>query len=235
MIEEMAHDFQGAIEEIRHDADVKVLVVTGAGRGFCAGADFSLLPRWIKAEPGLLEKELFTFYRSFLRIRNLSIPTIAALNGAAIGAGACLAAACDLRLAAREAQIGFSFIKLGLNPGMGAEFLLTRLVGPALTMELLMTGDPVDAEKALRIGLVNKVVASEELMRDTLELANRIADMPALPLKALKQLTHDAWCCDLEEILSRQAACQAICYQHDNVREGIKALQEKRRPRFGEE
>ena len=116
MDENMAGDFQKALEEIKEDLKIRALIVTGTGKAFCAGADLKMLSNWITANPPREEKEVFDFYQCFLGITELRIPTIAALNGPAIGAGACLALACDLRIAAQEAKLGFTFIQLGINP-----------------------------------------------------------------------------------------------------------------------
>lgn len=235
MDEKLARDFQKAVNEVKNEPKAKVLVLTGAAGAFCAGADLTMVSRWTQAKPTILEKKVFDFYHSFLNITELKIPTIAAINGPAIGAGACLALACDMRIAAWEAKIGFTFIKLGLNPGMGSEYFLSRLVGPARTIELLMTGDMLTADEALRIGLVNKVVSSKELMGRVMELAEKLAAMPALPISFIKESTYTAIKSNLTDVLHREAACQGVCFQTMNVKEGIKAAQEKREPRFSEE
>ncbi|MBW1840065.1 MAG: enoyl-CoA hydratase/isomerase family protein [Deltaproteobacteria bacterium] len=235
MDREMIEDFEEAINKIQKDQKAKVLVLTGAGRAFCAGADLKMLPRWIQATPAVIEKGLLEFYRGFLRVTELPIPTVAAINGPAIGAGGCLALACDMRIAAQEATIGFTFIKLGINSGMGSEFFLSKLVGPARTLELLMTGDILTADEALRIGLVNKVVSSRELMDLVMKFAGKLAAMPALPIKIIKESTYAASRSTLADVLHKEAAYQSICFQSENVKEGIKAIRERRKPRFQEE
>ena len=235
MNEQLAKDFQKAVSEVKNNPKVKVLIVTGAGRAFCAGADLKIVPKWTKKGPVSVGNELFNFYRFFLCITELQVPTIAAINGPAIGAGGCLALACDLRIAAEEAKIGFTFIKLGVNPGMGSEYFLSRLMGPARTLELLMTGDILTADEALRIGLVNKVVSSKKLMEYVREFAGKLAAMPALPIRVIKESTYTAAGSTLTEVLRKEAVYQGLCFQTKNVEEGIKAIQEKRKPRFYDE
>lgn len=232
MNQDMADEFLGAVEAIRNDPEARVAVVTGAGGAFCAGADLSLLPRWQKTPPAKIQGEMVAFYRRFLSITELQIPTIAAVSGPAVGAGACLALSCDMRLASEKAVMAFSFIRLGLNPGMGAEYLLTRLVGPAAAMELLLTGNAVSAQEALRLRLFNRVVSDSELMEQTLTLARQIAQMPPLPVRVVKESTYAAPKATLQEVLQKQAAFQAICYQSGNVQEGVQAIWERRAPRF---
>jgi len=232
MDERLAADFHQALEKIKKDPKIKTLIVTGTGKAFCAGADLKMLSKWIQADPPREQKEVFGFYQCFLGITELQFPTIAALNGPAIGAGGCLALACDMRIAAQEAKIGFTFIKLGINPGMGSEYLLSRLVGPARTLELLMTGDILTAEEALRIGLVNQVVPSKELKEYVTNLAEKIAAMPALPLRVIKECTYTALGSSLTDVLRKEAAYQVRCFQTNNPHEGIRALKEKRTPRF---
>jgi enoyl-CoA hydratase/carnithine racemase len=235
MDENMAGDFQKALEEIKEDPKIKALIVTGAGTAFCAGADLKMLSTWITANPPREEKEVFDFYQCFLGITELEIPTIAALNGPAIGAGGCLALACDMRIAAQEAKLGFTFIKLGINPGMGSEYFLSRLVGPARTLELLMTGDILTAEEALQIGLVNRVVPSKDLQEYVKKFAGRIAAMPASPVSVIKESTYTAMGSTLTDVLRKEAAYQVKFFQTDNPHEGIRAIQEKRAPRFHDE
>lgn len=235
MDEHLAGDFHKALERIKMDPKIRALVVTGTGKAFCAGADLEMLAKWTQANPPLEERSIFNFYHYFLAITELKIPTIAALNGPAIGAGACLALACDLRIAAEEAKIGFTFIKLGINPGMGSEYFLSRLVGPARTLELLMTGDVLTAQEALQIGLVNRVVPSKEFNEYVTKLAGRIAAMPALPVRVIKECAYTALGSTLTDVLRKEAAWQARCFQTNNPLEGIKALQERRAPLFKED
>src|SRR3954454_3120354 len=157
MTEDMTRAWATAIDELAADREVRVVVVTGSGTAFCSGGD----PRWIAGEPDApvdrLRTRMIAFYRAWLAIRRLEVPTIAAVNGAAIGAGLCLALACDLRYAAAGAKLGAPFVKLGMHPGMAATYLLPNVVGEAHARGLLLTGRVVDADEALRLGLVSRV------------------------------------------------------------------------------
>jgi enoyl-CoA hydratase/carnithine racemase len=231
----MAKDFSEAIKEIKTDPEPKVIIVTGAGRAFSAGGNLQMMSEDIGANPAIRKKEVFSFYKSFLSIMDLEIPTIAAINGHAIGAGACLPLACDIRLAASSSKIGFTFAKIGLHPGMGAEYFLPRIIGQARSFELLMTGDIITADEAYRIGLRHHVTPPEELMNTAMELAKRIAAMPVLPIRMLKESIPTAMKGNLTDTLHREAAYQAICFMSSDVREGIDAVREKRTPNFSDE
>jgi enoyl-CoA hydratase/carnithine racemase len=231
----MAKDFREAINEIKTDPEPRVVIVTGAGRAFSAGGNLQMMSEDIGANPAIRKKEIFSFYKSFLSIRDLEIPTIAAINGHAIGAGACLPLACDIRLAASSSKMGFTFAKIGLHPGMGAEYFLTRIIGEARTFELLMTGDIITADEAYRIGLINHVTPLEELMNSVMELARKIAEMPVLPIRMLKESIPTAMKSNLTDTLHREATYQAICFMSSDIREGIDAVREKRAPHFSDE
>ena len=230
--DEMSVVFKKTIEKLKADNKPKVLVITGAGRAFSSGGNLSEIESCFGSEPGIRKRNIFDFYNRFLSVRTLRIPTIAAINGYAIGAGACLAIACNMRIAAEGAKIGFPFAKLGLHPGMGAEYLLLNTVGEAKTYELLMTGDIIPAAEAHRIGLVNHVVPDDKLMDKAMELANKICAIPDLPIKMMKDSIPAAKNCTLAETLHRQASYQAINYMTRDVKEGINALREKRKPNF---
>ena len=232
MTEAMSLDFEACIKAVKRAADVKVLVITGAGRAFCAGGDLDMIEASGRIDPGIQRKTAFEFYNRFLSVRHLEIPTIAAVNGHAVGAGACLALACHMRLAAQEARIGFTFARLGLHPGMGAEHLLIHSVGAAKTYELLMTCDMISAKEAMGIGLFNHVVPRESLMAKTRELADKIRAIPDLPIQMMVDSIPAAQHSSLEQTLRRQAAYQAINYTTADFREGVRALREGRKPKF---
>jgi enoyl-CoA hydratase len=229
---QMADEFREAIASLKQQPEVKALILRGAGEAFCAGGDLAMLPQWVDATALQLETDLHAFYASFLSITQLTIPTVAAINGAAIGAGACLAMACDLRWMAAEAHIGFTFVKLGINPGMGAEYFLTRLLGPARTMELLMTGKSLSAQEASNIGLVNHLAPAETLLAKTIGWTRQVAAMPALALKVIKDNTYVAMDRSLDEVLQKEAIYQGLSFQHANFKEGVEAMRMKRPPRF---
>ncbi|MBW1710567.1 MAG: enoyl-CoA hydratase/isomerase family protein [Deltaproteobacteria bacterium] len=235
MGDEMAKNFAEALEKIKADSEPRVVIVTGAGRAFSAGGNLDRIEARIGSNPNINQKNGYDFYNVFLRILELKIPTIAAINGHAIGAGGCLALACDMRYASIKSRIGFTFAKLGLHPGMGAEYFLSRIVGRARTFELLMTGDVITAEEACRIGLVNHTAQPEELMDKVMELAKKIAAMPVLPIKMLKESIDASIRGSLDDTLRREATYQALCYMGEDVQEGINAIREKRTPQFSDE
>ena len=235
MSEGMATEFREAVHGLKETSEARVLVVTGAGRAFSAGGNLRKMQSMLGGDPAVYKANIYPFYRAFLSILDLRIPSIAAVNGPAMGAGACLALACDMRIAADDCRIGFTFARIGLHPGMGAEYFLPRLVGRAKTCELLMTGDTIGADEALRIGLVNHVVATGELMHRAMELAERLAAMPALPIRMLKESIDAAMASDLESTLHREAAYQGMCHLTEDMREGVQAMMEKRAPHFKDE
>jgi enoyl-CoA hydratase len=157
---------------------------------------------------------------------------VAALNGAAIGAGLCVALACDLRLAAEDARLGLNFARLGIHPGMGATWILPRLVGPARAAELLYTGRILDGQEAARMGLVNEVVPAPQLEGRALALAQELAASAPLAVRGTKQALARSAAASLDDQLAFEAAQQAACYETKDLSEGIAAVREKREPRF---
>ena len=235
MTVQMSHDFRAAVSAAAANPEIKVLVLTGAGSAFCAGADLAMLSEWTRKDAAAVQETLSAFYSRFLALTELTIPTIAAVNGPAIGAGACLAMACDLRVAAAEAIIGFTFIKLGLNPGMGAEYWLSRTAGPGRALQLLMTGEILSAEKAFTLGLLNQVTAGTSLNDTVMDLACTIASQPAAPIRTIKEIVRAAPHSELRDVLRMESDRQSRFFQGSNVVEGIEALRENRPPRFVDE
>lgn len=232
LTETLAEEFQDAVLEVKEQSDAGCLILTGAGNAFCAGADLNMLSDWMNQDPKTLEQTLNRFYDAFLTLTHLNIPVIAGINGPAIGAGATLTMACDIRLAGSGAKMGFTFIRLGLNPGMASEALLSRVVGPARAMELLMSGMVFSAEQALAFGVVNRVVPQDQLTAHTFALAKQIAAMPSQPIRVIKHLTYQAPSLTLKDLARAQAHEQSLCYEGPDVAEGIRAVQERREPRF---
>src|SRR3954466_10703158 len=175
MSDEMTSSWVAAVAELAADRSLRAVVVTGSGSAFCSGGNTS----WIASEPDAsvaeLRSRMLPFYRAWLSIRTLEVPTIAAVNGPAIGAGLCLALACDLRYAASGAKLGVPFVRLGMHAGMGGTHLLPEVVGEAHAKDLLLTGRVVDADEALRIGLVSRVLDAATFRDDVLEIAGSIA------------------------------------------------------------
>lgn len=216
-----------------HDP-VKVVIITGAGRGFCSGGDVeAIIARLLEQEMA----QLLAFTRMtgalIANIRALQKPVIAAINGVAAGAGAVIALAADFRLAVPSASLSFLFTKVGLaGADMGAAYLLPRIVGLARTTELLMLGDRVTAEEALRIGLVNRIVSPEaDLMNEARTLAARLAHGPSFALGMTKTLLNQELDIDFSSAIEAEAQGQAICMQAPSFREAYEAFKNRREPK----
>lgn len=214
--------------------DVRAVVITGAGRAFCSGGDVEdiigeLFSRDMR---GLLA---FTRVTGALiqNIRACQIPIIAAVNGVAVGAGAVIALACDMRIASEKAKFGFIFPQVGLcGADMGATYLLPRVVGLGHASELLFTGDIIRADRAERINLVNRVVAPEACVPEALALARKLANGPAFAHRMTKKMIEDEATLNLREAIEAEAQAQAICMAHPDFREAYDAWVQKRPPRF---
>jgi enoyl-CoA hydratase len=226
MSDEMAAEFASALDAVA-GSDAAALILTGRGSAFCAGGDLQGFQKWAGMAPDKVEAGLREFYGGFLRILDLSIPTVAAVNGAAVGAGACLAAACDLRLASEAAGIGFTFVKLGINPGMGAEYLLTRLVGPGRALGLLLTGDVLSAAEAHRMGLFTRVVPGEALMEAALKTARRLVRLDPSICRVIKRNIAAAASDSAERILKQEARNQAPIFTDPAFQAKVKKMIEK--------
>src|SRR5712692_1940897 len=219
---------------LRDEKDVRVVVITGAGRAFCSGGDVRDIIGELQGRDaeGLLEFTRLTC-ELIRNMRALPKPIIASLNGTTAGAGACIALASDIRIAAAEAKIAFIFVKVGLaGTDMGATYLLPRVVGLAKATELLMTGDFVSAPEAERIGLYNRVVTSEELATVTKEFAEKLARGPALGLAKTKEMLNREMNMSFESALEAEAVAQALCMQTPDFEEAHTAFIEKREAKF---
>lgn len=232
MSDEMTASWVAAIDELAADGSLRALVVTGAGSAFCSGGNTS----WIASEPDAsvdrLRTRMMAFYRAWLSVRRLEVPTIAAVNGAAIGAGLCLALACDLRYAARGAKLGAPFVKLGMHPGMAATHLLPGVVGEAHARDLLLTGRIVDADEALRLGLVSQVHEPEGFLDAVLETAAGIAATAPIASRLTKLALADGGHRDVEACLQWEALAQPVTLATEDLQEGVRASREKRPPAF---
>ena len=231
---EVYRELTDLFAELRDETAVRVVVITGAGRAFCSGGDVhDIIGELFKRDmEGLLAFTRMTC-ELVANIRALHKPVIASLNGTTAGAGACIALASDIRIAAEEAKIAFLFVKVGLSGAdMGAAYLLPRVVGLAKATELLYTGDFISAQEAERIGLYNRVVPGSQLKAATQELAERLAQGPAFALAKTKELLDREAHMNLEAALECEAQAQAICMQHPDYREAYEAFVAKRTPKF---
>lgn len=231
---EVYRELTDTFAALRSDDNVRAVVITGAGRAFCSGGDVQdIIGELFKCDmQGLLEFTRMTC-ELIRNIRALPKPVIASLNGTTAGAGACIALASDIRLAAPSAKIAFLFVRVGLSGAdMGAAYLLPRLVGLAKATEMLYTGDFISAEEAERIGLYNRVVPAEELNAATRELATRLANGPAFALMMTKEMLNREMDVSLDTALEWEAQAQATCMQHPDYREAYEAFVEKREAKF---
>ena len=231
---EVYRELTDTFAALRNETDVRVVVITGAGRAFCSGGDVhDIIGELFKSDmEGLLEFTRMTC-ELVRNIRALHKPVIASLNGTTAGAGACIALASDLRIASEEAKIAFLFVKVGLSGAdMGAAYLLPRVVGLAKATELLFTGDFIPAPEAERIGLYNRVVPGDQLAQTTRKLAERLAQGPAFALAKTKEMLDREAHMNLDAALECEAQAQAICMQHPDYREAYEAFINKRPARF---
>jgi enoyl-CoA hydratase len=232
MSERMAAEFYAKISELRDNRALRVLILTGAGTAFSGGGHLDMLFEKTKLTREKNREMMEQFYRQFLSIRDLDVPVIAQINGHAVGAGLCLAMACDIRIAVKEAKLGLNFVQLGLHPGMGASYFLPRLVGPARAAELLFAGKTINAETAEHIGLVNQAVDAADLSSTVLQLATAIGGAGPEAVRGLKASLRLSEQLPLAECLRREAGCQARNYISAEFLEGITAAKEKRKAKF---
>lgn len=232
MSEQMTASWVAAVDQIAADRSVRVVVVTGQGTAFCSGGNTGWIASEPEAEVDHLRTRMMAFYRAWLSIRTLEVPTIAAVNGHAVGAGLCLALACDVRYAARGATLGAPFVKLGMNPGMAATHLLPGVVGEAHARELLLTGRMVAADEAFRLGLVSEVFDSEDFAARVEEIAVGIAATAPIPSRYTKVALRDGGHRDFEGSLQWEALAQPVTLATADLQEGIAAARDKRAPVF---
>jgi len=218
-----------ALDRAAADKDCRAVLLTGAGRGFCAGQDLAA----VEGERDLGRLLAETWNPLVRRLRELPVPTVAAVNGIAAGAGVALALACDLVLAAKGARFFMAFSKLALVPDSGASWHLPRLLGPARARALALLGDPLTAEEAERFGLVWRAVEDEKLESEAEAVAGRLARGPTAALVATRHLLEGAWDRSFVEQLGEEERLQRALGDAPDYAEGVRAFLEKRPPRFG--
>lgn len=233
LVGHMRRDLAEALEQAGSDRQVRVVIITGAGRGFCAGGDLERAAELMDQDDAEeFARLLGAARRVVTSIRNMTKPVIASINGIAAGAGCNLALACDLRIAARSATFTQSFVRIGFHPDWGGTYFLPRLVGANKACELFFLGEPVDAAEALRLGLVNWVVPDEGLIEETQRLAERLRDAPPIAIAAAKQAVYTSDHENLETMLRYEVEAQMRCFNSRDGKEGVRAFLEKRKPRF---
>jgi len=232
--DQLTTELGDALKSAERDANVRTIVVTGAGRAFSSGQDLGdLKEKYVPGYVPNLGDDLRRRYNPIIkRIRDMEKPIIAAVNGVAAGAGCSLAMACDLRIASDQASFIEVFINVGLIPDSGSTFMLPRLVGLGKAMELCCTGQKVDAAEALRLGLVNQVVPAAELAAATHKLASRLASLPGRAIALTKRLLNQSLQNDLDAQLEAEAYDQETAGKTADHYEGVAAFLEKRKPTF---
>lgn len=236
---ELLAEWEHALRRSAEDDGVRAVIVTGAGRAFCAGADLQAIggedDRILMVGRSAEERRnslRYTVHRVPLAVQQLDKPYIAAINGAATGAGMDMASMADVRIASAQARFGMSYVNVGLIPGDGGAWLLPRIVGLPRALELLWSGELFSADRALELGYVSKVVPHEELMAETRAYALRLADGPRIAMQLTKRLVYHALGQTFPEALDAAQAAMTIVQSTEDAREGIRAFQEKRRPSF---
>ncbi len=227
-------ELRDTFEALDTEPGVRAVVITGSGRAFCSGGDVEEIigALFERDYEGLLDFTRMTC-GLILAIRSCRRPVVAALNGTVAGAGAVIATACDVRIAAESAKIAYLFTKVGLSGAdMGASWLLPRIVGLGVATELLMTGDFIDAQEAQRIGLYNRVVPDDRVLEEATELARTLARGPSFALEVTKDFLNREAAMDFVGALEAEAQAQAVCMQNPNFREAYEAFMAKRKPNF---
>src|SRR5271155_2956652 len=219
--------------QLEEDASVQVVVLTGAGRAFCAGGDLSAIAKGRQTgQTKELEPLLRSGMQAVLKIRTMPQPVIAVVHGPAAGAGMNIALAADIRLASEDATFGENFARVGLFPDYGGTYFLPQLVGPAKAAEMFYTGEMIDAQTALRLGIVNQVYPAAQLENAAKTLAEKIAQGPPASIRAIKQAVFGTQKKELAHALEQEVRQQIQCYLTQDCREGIQAFLEKRAPKF---
>ncbi len=229
----MRRDLAEALEHAGSDRNVRVVIITGAGRAFCSGGDIGFMAELMeRRDSEEFARILGAGRRVITAIRSMTKPVIAAVNGPAAGAGFNLVLACDLRIASSSATFSQSFVKVGLHPDWGGTYFLPRLVPPNKACEMFFLGDTIDANEAVRLNIVNQVVAPDELETATLQLAERLRAAPPIALAAAKQAVYISGAADLDEMLRYETEAQLRCFDSEDGHEGVHAFFEKRDPHF---
>ena len=231
---QLTKDLKHAVEKSVDD-EARAVILTGTGRAFCSGGDLREMKAMGEAQGNIeafLDGPLKALHEIILLIRETPIPFLAAVNGACAGAGTNFALACDIVIAADDATFNEAFVRIGLSPDCGGSFFLPRAIGEKLASELLMTGATIPAARAAEIGMINRVVPSDELMNEANALARELATGPTAAIARVKRMINATFSNDLRSQLDLEADCQIESGRSPDFREGVAAFFEKRRPRF---
>lgn len=230
---DLAAELVEVFQDLSTNDNVRAVILTANGKAFSAGGDVKQMSTILGDDaPGKVRLALDIYHKLILLIRELPKPIIAAINGVAAGAGFNLALACDVRIAAEKAKFSQAFIRIGLIPDFGGTFFLPRIVGSSKAMELMMTGELIDAEKAQQLGIVNLVVKADELDTTASFFAKQAADLPTKAIGRLKKLLDSSFSSSLSEQLELEAEMQMECAATADFTEGVKSFVEKRQPKF---
>ena len=223
---DMLHELSNALDEAERNEDIFVLIITGAGRAFVAGADISEMTTMNVAQAKALADMGNNIY---LRLENMGKPTIAAINGFALGGGCELALSCDIRIASEKAKFGQPEVGLGIIPGFGGTQRMARIVGTGIALELILTGKTIDANYAMDIRLINRVVPHDKLMDTALDLADTIASQAQLAVRSSKQAVRRGIQCDMDTAATYEALAFAVCFDTEDQKDAMWAFVEKRK------
>lgn len=229
---DMGVELEAALALASEQPGVRVIVLAGAGKHFSGGGDFAFIEETSRLPREQVRERMLRFYRMYLSVLDAPVPTIALVQGSAIGAGLCLALACDLRVGGRSSRLGANFLRVGLHPGMGATALLPHVVGAARATRLLATAEVVHAEAALALGLLGEVVADDELDAAGQRTAEQIAKGAPLATRELVETLRAPLRAALPAALAREAECQANDFGTDDLRTAIAAFQRGEAPQF---
>jgi enoyl-CoA hydratase/carnithine racemase len=233
---EQFDEFDDICDRLNKDMSVRAVILTGAGKSFCAGGNVKEMRQRMEdgdvSPIGVRARYKNGIQRIPLALYSLEVPIIAAVNGHAMGAGCDLACMCDIRIASEHAKFAETFVRLGIIPGDGGAWLLPRVVGQSNANLMTFTGEPIDAEEALAMGLVSKVVPAERRMDEARELAGRIARNPPGVLRLSKRLLREGQHVRLDTLLEMSSAFQALAHHSDDHQEAVAAFFEKREPKF---
>ncbi len=228
--DEMSYEMQDVLKQVGKDAEIRVVVLTGAGKAFCSGQDLKAISG---AKNRSLSDSLYKRYNPIIKaMRNMAKPIIAKVNGVAAGAGCSLVLACDLVVMSEKASLIEVFINVGLVLDSGSSYFLPRLVGAAKAFELATMGSKVSAEEALRLGMINKVAAPDELGAAVDEYTSYYAQAPTKAIALMKNMLNKSFYSDLDTMLQYEAYCQEIAGNSNDYKEGVQAFIEKRKAKF---